>query len=513
MFRSHNPLKYSKILEMNRKKLLLLILTFFFMAVVSYFYYLQSVSYSFVDEFDNIVAAHFMIQGKTLFASIFHNRQIGPVYISYFLQQILQPSTLYQLILYHRLFIVAISFAMSILIVWRFGLVGMLTVFMFETIKLSSFGNFFQAEAMIVYPALYLFGLMMEGFEKKKMNSLDLIIAGVFAWFILFSREAYTPLVLFMLLMIFLRTRSKKLKILLAGISIILSVVTLATVSLKDYIFQIIYVNSQNKLLQGEFNLLKSFFYPVYIFFPTGSLTYTRIVELLFASVFVTLVLVRKKWKEALLIMVALGLAVLRTIPPGSDLYPAYKMLVWYVLFFYAVFHPATIEGKNKYFRYIYYCVLTTAFAYAVLASNLFHPIDRAREFNIAYNRYTLNGEVINALAAPEDTLFVDGYDSLLYWSVRATPSFKYAMYYPILEGIQPFEKERLAMFHSNPPTFYYRDCISKNALSLPHFVRSEYKNFKQNKSSTCLYVHKDKLPMNENQEKELKDKFGYHLD
>ena len=72
---------------------------------LAYKYFQQSVSFSFVDEYDNFIAAYFMLGGKKLFTDIFHNRQFGPVYLSYLIQLVTQPKSLYQLIMLHRIFV------------------------------------------------------------------------------------------------------------------------------------------------------------------------------------------------------------------------------------------------------------------------------------------------------------------------------------------------------------------------------------------------------------------------
>ncbi len=498
----------------------MLFITFLFMLVIGYFYYLHGVSSGFVDEYDNIVSAHFMVKGKVLYKDIFHNRQLGMPYISYVIQRVAHPATLYQLILYHRVFVILFSLCMSLIIVWRFSIAGMLAVFLYEIIKFYSFGNLFQGEALVVYPILYLFGLSIESSSFKQLARPDVIFAGIFTLFIFFTRETYIPLAAFLFLFIAYHQKSLRGKIMSISSVALFSILILSMIPLKDFLLQVFYVNSHVKIFHNEFNLLASFFYPLYIFFPIGEWTYTRIIEIITSSIFLILstryIFASKKTKEGFLIFVSLGLACIRIVPPGTQLYSAYKMLIWYALFFYVLFILVIRlfeKTDEKYAKIFTALLITSIFGYSIFTSSLFSTkIDRNREFNIEYARYFINGEVINSLAESHDTLFVDGYDSLLFWQAHTNPSYRYVLYYPILQGIQPFEKERLEMFRSHPPTFYFRDCISKNNLQLPSFVKNEYLNFKSDQGFSCLYMQKKKLPLSEDQTTSIA-RLGYRLD
>jgi len=155
-------------------KTIFIIISILFLLFISKKYYDQATSFAFVDEYDNIAVAHQMIKGKKLFSEVFHNRQIGPVYLSYAIQLITKPQTLYQLIAVHRLFIIAISFIFSILLLFRFGLLGLGFPILFEPIKYYFHGNLFLGESMIVYPIIYLVLLLFE--KNKKPSSFSLYI-------------------------------------------------------------------------------------------------------------------------------------------------------------------------------------------------------------------------------------------------------------------------------------------------------------------------------------------------
>ena len=467
---------------MNKKTILLIVLSVIVFSYFGYIYFQRSGTTVFVDENDNIVAAHFMLKGKTLFKDIYHNRQLGMVYVSYIIQLVLHPQTLYHLILYHRLFVILMSTIFGGLLVFRFGYSALYTVIIFELIKYNSYGNLFQGESIIVYPIVYLMGIAIEGFIRKKITLFDTILTALFSYLVIFTRETYIPLVfcLFSLIFIRLKKRDKYLSVI---ILLLLSLVTISTVSLTDYIYNLTYANAYSSY-GSEINLFKSIFYPFLVFIE-GQYTYTRIIIVLLSLSFIISLFYTKR----LVYFVILAFAVLRVVPPGTELFSAYKMLVWYALLIFIV--ASSINKNSK--------IPLGIFLFGILVFSLFSPqsvlwqkINKLNDFDIGYNRYFVYSQEINRLSKPGDTLYVDGYESLLFWPTKLPSSYKYTFYYPVVKNIKKYSDERMRMFTTNPPTFYFRDCLDPYQLYIPNFARPLYTQLMLNGKISCLFKKKE---------------------
>lgn len=309
------------------KKILVFVISALLLLFIAYKYFQQSVSFSFVDEYDNFVAAHFMLGGKKLFTDIFHNRQFGPVYLSYLIQLIVQPKSLYQLIMLHRIFVIFFSLMFTILLSVRFGLIAIIFTLLYEPIKFYFHGNLFLGESFIVYPLVYLFFLIFE--SKQKNIVLDYILVGIFFWFTCFMREPYIPLATFLLFCYLVKFRQVKASKLSLVIILFLSVLSLIGINIKDYFFQLFQVNSNRILVNGNeslnlANLLKSFLYPFTVFFG-GAWNYFRSITVLYSIILISLsaflLKASKKYWMVIIIFTILGLAAIRPNEAGKVFY------------------------------------------------------------------------------------------------------------------------------------------------------------------------------------------------
>lgn len=146
------------------------------------------------DDCFNFGAGYFLLQGKILYKDIFFNHQPLMAYISAVIQAISRPQTLYQLVFYHRLFVVGLSFVSFLYFVFRYRWVGLGTLVLWESTKYYLFGNRFLAEGLIVYPLLFLFFLLVLQITKKRVFLWEYAVSGIAFWFIVWSREPYIPL-------------------------------------------------------------------------------------------------------------------------------------------------------------------------------------------------------------------------------------------------------------------------------------------------------------------------------
>jgi len=268
-------------------------------------------SFSFGDEYNSFVMGYFMQKGRILYSQIFTNHQVLIAYMSYAIQKIFHPQTLYKLVFYHRVFVILFSFFFDIILFLRFRLRIIGVILFFEFLKYYFFGNLFLAESFIVYPILYLFFLSWSKIKKETISQKDIIISGICAWFIIFLREPFIPLALILFGMILMGKTMKKIKIISFSIFFGLSIVTLLSLPLKDFYDEVIRFNFLTGIpvqtQTGNSGILEIFFYPLFLFF-NGKWNFFRYTILALDSIFLMLFImeiVQKKYKECLFIVPA----------------------------------------------------------------------------------------------------------------------------------------------------------------------------------------------------------------
>jgi hypothetical protein len=503
--------------------LFLLALVFFLTAWVSY----QRIgAFGCSDQCFNFVAAYFMLKGKTLYSQIFFNHQPLMAYLSYIIQLLLRPGNLYHLVLYHRLFILFFSFLMSLLIIWRFRWAGVGFVFFYEVTKFYLYGYSFLPEAMVAYLLAYLFGLWWKKTQKEHLLLFDYPLAAFFVWAIGFLRLPYFPaaIVLYLAFLLPSARKNKRPAIFSFFLFLLLSLFTLSSLPLKEYFYDILVVNYQAALGETQNlgisnpTILKIFFYPFLILLD-GENSYLRTILVGLDIVFLILIFWRilksKKLKKALMTIFFLGLAAIRFVEPGTMFHEAFHMAPWYSLFLMAIFLLFFEASKQK-LAVVLSALLAVTFAYTILSpwSFLWEKVDQQEEFTVEYADYFAYGTVIRALSKPEDTLFLDMWDDLIYWQSDLDSAYQYSLYTPIMSGFPLFRQARQKMFQNNPPDFYYSyPGASEECLPLfPRKLKDDYLQLYFSKKPTCLYLKKTKLPEITNNQWQEIEKLGFHL-
>ncbi len=301
------------------------------------------------DDCFNYMGGYFLLSGKRLYADIFFNHQPIFAYLSALIQYVTKPDGIYLLIYHHRMFLIYFSMIADALLVLRFGAVGFGFALLYESTKGFLFGEHFLAEAVIIYPLVYLLGIIGEVWRRypsirqlaersllqesshsvrtiKAWRNIELILAAIFTWFIVFSREPYVLLAMVMFgYLLWKQWNSSWCKVSL-GLFGILSIITIGFHSLPDYFFNIITVNVSRPGNEG--NLWTMMFYPVLVFFG-GHWNLFRSIEVALAILFWILTFFR----PMLFLFVFLTLANIRPVSPGDIYYAAFHHLQWYGLF------------------------------------------------------------------------------------------------------------------------------------------------------------------------------------
>lgn len=445
-----------------------------------------------------------MTKGRVLYSEIFTNHQMIATYISFAIQEAFHPETLYQLVLYHRFFIIGFSLLMSVLIVLRFKMTGAGFVLLYEATKFYLFGNLFLPEALVVYPLVYLFGISWQKLHKKPISQLDLILSAVFTWFVVFTREPFIPVALVLLIIIIWGQRKSFLSLIILTI---LSLLVLASVwrSVGDYIFQVFIFNLRvtvpNEVTTSAV-ALKGFFYPITLLFE-GKWNFIRTIFVLLDLLFILLISVytvkEKKIALGVFVICILGLASFRFVEPGTLFFEAFHLLPWYGLFLMSIcllIEWLATNANTKNMGKLGLLSSIVIFGYTISGQSFFwEKVETDAIFTVNYAHYYINGEVIKTLAKPTDTLFTDMWDYFIHWQADLDSSYQYALYTFVMRGYPLFDEARLRMFIDNPPDFYYTYCPRQPYTGyLPEEIVPAYVQLHRDGKPTCTYVKKSKL-------------------
>lgn len=517
-------------LKDNLPKLLLLVF------LVPFFYLLYEIyiprvnAFGCFDDCFNFMGGYFLLSGKQIFFEFFYNHQPFAAYISYFVQWLAHPINVFELVLRHRQFVMLFAFLFHILLIWRFGLVAFLFALIYELSKFYLFGDRFLAEAIIVYPIAYLAGVAFFKFSNKKLSLVDYFLVPIFTWFVVFMREPYVPMSLFLFGIILFEKKIRRLQIISLFVFVLLSGITLLLIDFQEYFFNVVTVNYQALLptsVKAEMlgnRYAQSLFYPLYIFFY-GKWNILRqlliFVDIVFLINLVVFMRSKSNYRIVLLIIVVLTLANIRVVLPGTMFYEAFHMLVWYALFIFITIMLVFWNFKVRRLFYLSIIFLTFALISFVFSKSYFprDNFDQHSELITNYGEVMQIGEVVRALSKPGDTLFLDASDDLIYWQAKMLSPYKYTWYTSVMPYFKKYTDARVDMFKNDPPDFYkeFGSCPKKADIGelyrLPDFVKDKYVRLYNLENPSCLFVRKEKLKEISNKQwgKAAESLYGLH--
>lgn len=475
--------------------------------VVLYKIYMPRVNaFGCFDDCNNFMRGYFVLFGKDLFSQVFSGHQPFASYLSLLIQKITNPQNIYELVLRHRQFIFLFGFSFNILLLFRFGLRIVIFALIFEFSKFYLFGDRFLAETIVVYPILYLVGLCLFKISGKKIKPFDFIFSSLLAWFIIFTRAPYIPLVLLLFLVLLWEKRINKIKIISVLLFTILSLITIFYHNVKEFFFDVVIFNLHTNIpsdlvpngMPGP-RIIQSIFYPFYVLF-FGKINIFRFLLMGIDIVFLILIaneIRKREYKKTLFLFLILSLANIRVVAPGEVFYGAFHLLVWYAILIFVTLDLFT-NAKNKFLYFLSFVIIGISFFTFILSPYYFarEKINTHAEFITNYGVYLQVGEVTKQLSEPNDKLFVDGFNDLIYWQAKRFSSYKYSWYTSSMALFPKFRDERVYMFKNSPPDFYYGSCPKENDPNkmLPDFIKKEYVRLFENNKPSCLWVKKSKL-------------------
>lgn len=479
------------------------------------------------DDCFNYLAAYFMQHGKTLYSEIFFNHQMLPAFMSYAVQTLSRPENIYELLLRHRQTLLLFSLAMNLLLLFRFGLPAVGFMLFYEFSKFYVFGDRFLAEGFIVYACVYLVGIIWSKYQLKKIYAFDYIFAGIFAWFIIFMREPYVPLALFLYLALLWGqpfVLPKKMSLILF---FLLSAGTILAMPLQDYYFNVVTVNQQT-IFQSEsqssdlagVGLARVFLYPIIIFLEGEWNLFHKLLAVfsaLYISIAAYLAFIKKRYILIGILFIGLGLANLRIVTPGRVYYEAFHMIPWYGVFLFTTFlFLQQLYKTQKSMTYIIYGGLIGLFCYFIFSPSSFiqSPPDPHTSLLTNFGRELQAGETVKALSTPGDFLFLDGADDIVYWHANMMSQYYYSWYTSVMPSFPVYAEERIRMFKETPPDFYYGSCPGEKSRDriMPDDIRPQYVQLYADGGQTCLYIHKTKISEITNEQWEKAKAFRYEL-
>lgn len=510
---------------------ILLLLTLFFFIPVFLIYYKESVSFHFIDEYNNFLAGYFLIKGKTLYSQIFFQHQPFMAYISYVIQKVLHPNTLYKLVIYHRLAVVFIALIFDLLLVYRFRFIGLGFAVIFELTKYYLFGSTFLAESVVVYPLVYLLGLVWEVLQKRALATWEIWISSILTFFIVFMREPYIPTAIILFAILLTTKKPTRIKLGAVALFLVLSGLIIASLPIPSYLYEMTTVNFtavatgeiQTTHLNGP-GIITIFIYPLLIL-VSGLVNYFRgvliLVDLTFLLAIFVYIVKEKQGKNGIILLLILGITNIRITPPSTLFFGAYHMLVWYGLFVFSTLllvKNIYVLKKQGIYQIATAILIVILFVYLIIPANsfLWARLDRQVTFTTNYGQYYSNGEVVHDLADSNTTVFVDGWDSLMYWQADQPVAYPYLFYYQPMSGFSLYTNARAEMFKKNPPEFVYSSCklVNKKLLTytFTEYSSGAYEIFNYGKTPTCLFIRKSAIKSISNEKWNLIKQFGYSL-
>lgn len=443
----------------------------------------RSLSMHFVDEEDHIAFADYINQGYKLHRDIQNNHQPLIYFGSALIQKITQPDNIFMLIRRHRQIVYIYGLLWSLLIVWRFKNLGVIFVVFFEFLKYWLLGNLWLMESLAVYPAVYVFGnLLQVWFEKYKLKVAESIFLGLCAFLVIFTIVPLWPWLALVYLLFLIK---QKKMILWQGLGLLIGIVVLfsSNYSLVDWFRESIYNNWLYAIpalspYKGPLDWLKMLVFPFLTFFTKGSLQ-ANFIALFFSGY----LLAAFKNRKLLLLYPLLVLANNRVLSPGTVYYQGFHLLPWLGLMIF-VFGFSLKSIKYKYWLVF---LVWSGVLFLNKGMTYFIKTDTANEYYINYSTFEDMNFAIKNISKPTDRLAVLDNQPLIYWQTKTKPATRQLVYYGWETNVQNLkENYDRVFFGDNPPEIIYG---GKEAS----LMAEKYINFQRDNQATLLFMRKDR--------------------
>lgn len=441
----------------------------------------RAMSFHFVDEEDHIVTADFMNQGLKLYKDLSVNHQPLVYLGSQVVQKITQPNSIYLLMKSHRMGMFIYAGLWSILLVAKFGVVGLVFSLFFEGLKFYGFGNLWLMESMAVYPAVYLFGELIKSFlDNKWPGKWQSVWLGFCSFLVVFNLVPLWPWLVVVWLVFLIKNRKQFLWQVLGVL--IPTVVLFTFVSPVDWFretinYNVVYAMPRLSVINTAKDWLKIILFPFLSLAALGSYQ-AKIIAFLFSGLVISSLL-KKKYLLLGLVYLLLILANLRSPNPKEVFYGGFHLLPWLGMLLIGSLLMIK-QVKSKMVLLVFGALGLGLF----INKNMpyFWQTDPMYEYQINFARFNGLNAKVKELVKPNDRMAVLTSESLIYWQTGVKPATRQVVYYAWEHDVPRLKKEYEASFYGdNPPEFIY----GSNEQEL---VKAEYEQVFLDEKPTELY-------------------------
>jgi hypothetical protein len=222
----------------------------------------------------------------------------------------------------------------------------------------------------------------------------------------------------------------------------------------------------------------------------------------------------RKFLLQLAVIFIVLGLANIRFVSSDTQFYAAFHMIPWFALFcfsFYWLLEKLYVLRKKTALTIAGCSIMFYIILVLSLPFYIHQKINTQETFTMNYGNYYSIGQAIKLMSAQNDRVFVEGYDTLVYWQANLPSAYKYSIYLPVMQPEQVYNKARTDMFNNHLPTFYYIDCGKAGKTNaIPDRILKKYSQLIFAHKTLCLYVDKNKISNLSKEQINNLQKLGY---
>lgn len=488
--------------------------------VIGYLYISKLFAFQFVDEEDNLILGHFLLQNQKLYSDLFSHHQPLAYLISALIQLIVKPTETEQLIWIHRIFMIVWSTIWGWVLLGRFREKIILPLFIYELSKYLLLGNLFLAESLVVYLVLYLVLFLLETKESKQVIEYALI-----GFLIGMSALLLAPLWPFLgfytvLLVWFKKIPQQFFGVLVLG-AVIPILITLPFIDLYYYFHNVFYINYRYYIPQSAeekmpLSIIKAFFSPITILWAPNNFeslgTILKAILLIFVVSLFGLIY-KKKFKLFFLVLSLLTLANIRYYTPFLDYKSGFHLIIWYGLFilftFYYYWDFIRVVSNQVFKKVLVMGTILAILVSIIVSKNIFYSNDLKTDFDKNYSQKVVFGNAIKAMKDRNDTLFVVPDEWLLYFQGDIKNNNKMVNYYGWMSLVWELNDPVIEKFKSDPPTFFYCDCGEETVL----LFSENYKQLVRNGAKTPLWILNDKFSNLSNEQKSKLRSFNFQLE
>ena len=467
-------------------KKIVYVIIFLLFTLLSYKYFESHIfTFHFVDEDENIVAGYYMTKGEKLYKDIFSHKQPLPAIISMAEQKIQRPNSLYLLIKRHREMVYFHSIIWSLILICYFGLPGLIFSVAFEIIKQYQLGNLFLSESLVVFPVVFIIGIIWKILSKdNKISVFETLLFSLSLCLILFLQFTLIPLIFFVIfLLLFLKRLDRKIILSFSAILLVFLIISSLFINFPKYLENT--VSAISGIYLGGPTLespLKVLFYsfgrPIAILLNMTKSefgVFSGMLALSYIASFIYLFIVNKSYRKLLIITyLILGLSSLRIVEPDKTFYSGFHGAPWLALFVWTLIYQLNLvisnvmrnPAKRNILSYILILLtIVLPFFYGkFMIKDYYRKSDRETDWYVNFSRFYDFGQTIRILSKPNDKLIVLPAEQLIYWQSGLSHATRFLYVYMFVD---PKYKKELYDYWERPHRNFYT--MSKTGVYLPN--------------------------------------------